>query len=114
MGLLVDELEKLKTELDTERHLHRSSHENLETVEQNRRRIEQDLRTSSDELSSLAARLENEKKLRLVAEEKADTATREQKRLEEELRAQSEERDHQEHERAGKDPEPQEGSRICL
>ena len=98
--LLADELERLKAELDTERRLHRTSHENLESVEQTRQRFEQDLRTSADELNTLNARLENERNLRLIAEEKMNAAALEQKRLEEKLQTLSEELDHQEQDRA--------------
>jgi len=98
--LLVDELERLKAELDTERRLHRTSNENLESAGQIRQRFEQDLRTSADTLDELNARLENERNLRLIAEEKTQAATLEQKRLEEELHAVTEELDHQEQDRA--------------
>ena len=98
--LLVDELERLKAELDTERSLHRTSNENLESAGQTRQRFEQDLRTSADELNALNARLENERNLRLIAEEKTHAAALEQKRLEEELHAVTEELDHQEQDRA--------------
>ena len=98
--LLVDELERLKAELDTERRLHRTSNENLESAGQTRQRFEQDLRTSADELNALNARLENERNLRLIAEERTHAAALEQKRLEEELHAVTEELDHQEQDRA--------------
>ena len=98
--LLVDELERLKAEIDTERRLHRTSNENLESAGQTRQRFEQDLRTSADELNALNTRLENERDLRLIAEEKTHAAALEQKRLEEELHAVTEELDHQEQDRA--------------
>jgi len=98
--LLVDELERLKAELDTERNLHRTSNENLESAGQARQRFERDLRTSADELNALNARLENERNLRLIAEEKIHTAALEQKRLQEELHAVTEELDRQEKDRA--------------
>ena len=98
--LLVDELDQLKAELDTERRLHRTSNENLESAGQTRQRFEQDLRTSADELNALNTRLENERDLRLIAEEKTHAAALEQKRLEEELHAVTEELDHQEQDRA--------------
>ena len=98
--LLVDELDQLKAELDTERRLHRTSNENLESAGQTRQRFEQDLRTSADELNALNSRLENERDLRLIAEEKTHAAALEQKRLEEELHAVTEELDHQEQDRA--------------
>lgn len=98
--LLVDELERLKVEIDTERRLHHTTNENLESAGQTRQRFEQDLRTSADELNALNARLENERNLRLIAEEKTHAAALEQKRLEEELHAVTEELDHQEQDRA--------------
>ena len=100
--LLTDELERLKGEFETEQRLHRTSDENLKTVEQNRQRYEEDLRSSADELNSLKARLEDEQKNRRIAEEKSNIAVQEKKKLEEELRALTEEQDYQEQDRAKK------------
>jgi hypothetical protein len=98
--MLTDELERVKTDLDTERKLHRTTHENREATELERQRFEQDLRSAADAQKSLAAQLENERKLRLMAEEKSATVALEEQRLKNELRAVTEEHGHQEQDRA--------------
>ncbi len=98
--MLADELERVKTDLDTEQRLHRTTHENREATELERQRFEQDLRSAADAQKSLEAQLENERKLRLMAEEKSTAVAREEQRLKEELRAVTEEHGHQEQDRA--------------
>jgi DNA-binding response OmpR family regulator len=98
--LLADELEKVKTALDTERSLHQAGDKSIEALMQTMRRMEQDLRTSVEERDKLNETLENERRLRLTAEEKSKAAAQEQEHLEQELRTVTDERVSQENDRA--------------
>jgi len=97
---LVDELEKVKAALETERSLHQAGDKSIESLMQTMRSLEEDLCTSVEERDKLNEILENERRLRLTAEETSKAAAQEQKHLEQELRTVTDERAHLENDRA--------------
>jgi chromosome segregation ATPase len=97
---LTDELEKVKTALDTELSLHQAGDKSIETLMQTMKRMEQDLRVSAEEREKLNEILEHERKLRLIAEDESKEAAQEQEQLKQELCAVTDEQTRQENERS--------------
>jgi chromosome segregation ATPase len=93
---LAEELEKMKTALESERNLHRAGDESLEKVLQTLGRVEQDLHQSVEERDELNDSLENERTVRVAAEEKMKAAARENEQLQRELRGITGQQDRQE------------------